>query len=74
MQRLTSSTSLEAAIKQCPLGRLAAIDDVANAVVFLCSGAASFINGVTLVVDGGLWLRSDRIASSLAAAAEAPTS
>jgi peroxisomal 2,4-dienoyl-CoA reductase len=74
VQRLTSSTSLEAAIKQCPLGRLAAIDDVANAVVFLCSGAASFINGVTLVVDGGLWLRSDRIASSLAAAAEAQTS
>ena len=74
VQRLTSSASMDAAIKQCPLGRLASIDDVANAVLFLCSGAASFVNGVTLVVDGGLWLRSDRIASSLASPAAAPAS
>ena len=73
VQRLTSSASLEAAVKQCPLGRLASIDDVANAVLFLCSGAAAFVNGVTLVVDGGLWLRTDRIASSLVApVVEAP--
>ena len=48
-------------MKQCPLGRMGAIDDVANASLFLCSNAASFVNGVTLVVDGGLWLRSARI-------------
>ena len=65
VQRLANDSSRNAAIAQCPLGRLASIDDVANAVLFLCSGAAAFINGVTLVVDGGLWLRSDRIAASL---------
>jgi peroxisomal 2,4-dienoyl-CoA reductase len=40
---------------------MATIDDIANAALFLCSDAASFVNGVTLVVDGGLWLRSARV-------------
>jgi 2,4-dienoyl-CoA reductase [(3E)-enoyl-CoA-producing], peroxisomal len=44
--------------QQCPLGRMAAIDEVSSTALFLVSGAASFISGVTLVVDGGLWLRS----------------
>ena len=44
----------------CPLGRLATIDEVANAALFLCSDAASFVTGVILVIDGGLWLRSAR--------------
>ncbi|MFI5178500.1 MAG: SDR family oxidoreductase [Vicinamibacterales bacterium] len=61
VRRLTSEASRESATTQCPLGRLAAIDDVANAALYLVSDAASFVNGVTLVVDGGLWLRSARI-------------
>jgi 3-oxoacyl-[acyl-carrier protein] reductase len=36
-----------------PLSRAGMLDDVANAVLFLCSDAASFITGQTLVVDGG---------------------
>lgn len=36
------------------LGRHATPDDIANAVLFLASGAASWINGHALVVDGGL--------------------
>ncbi len=36
-----------------PLGRLGSVDEVAAAVVFLCSPAASFITGVDLAVDGG---------------------
>ncbi len=46
---------------QCPLGRMATVDEIGNAALYLCSDAASFVNGVTLVVDGGLWLRSARI-------------
>ncbi|KAH9846171.1 2,4-dienoyl-CoA reductase [Lenzites betulinus] len=36
-----------------PLGRAGAVQDVANAAVFLCSGAARFVTGQVLVVDGG---------------------
>ena len=36
-----------------PLGRLGTPDDVANAVVFLASEAASWITGQTLLVNGG---------------------
>ena len=37
-----------------PLNRLGQPDDVAKAAVFLVSGAASFITGTCLAVDGGL--------------------
>jgi NAD(P)-dependent dehydrogenase (short-subunit alcohol dehydrogenase family) len=46
--------------EHCPLGRLATIEEVASAAIFLCSDASAFITGVTLVIDGGLWLRSAR--------------
>lgn len=62
VRRLTTGAALDAVTRQCPLGRMASIDDVANSVLFLTSPAASFVTGVTLVVDGGLWLRSARIA------------
>ena len=39
---------------EVPLGRLATSDDVANAVLYLASEEASFINGVALPVDGGV--------------------
>ncbi len=61
VRRLTSEKSRESAIRQCPLGRMGKVDDIANAALYLCSDAASYVNGVTLVVDGGLWLRSARI-------------
>ena len=38
-----------------PAGRWGTPEDMAGAVVFLCSDAASYINGFTLAVDGG-WL------------------
>lgn len=40
-------------IERSPLGRLGQAEDVANAIVFLLSPSAAFINGVTLTVDGG---------------------
>jgi NAD(P)-dependent dehydrogenase (short-subunit alcohol dehydrogenase family) len=45
-----------------PLGRVGQPIDVAEAAVFLCSERASFINGVALLVDGGMraGMRTDR--------------
>ncbi len=44
---------LEASRRRTPAGRLVEPQDVANAVVFLCTEFASMIHGQTLVVDGG---------------------
>jgi len=41
-------------VGEVPLGRMASVDDVANAFVYLASDEAAFINGVALPVDGGL--------------------
>ena len=40
-------------IKKHPMGRIGTEEEVANAVVFLCSNKASFITGEYLVIDGG---------------------
>ena len=39
---------------QPPLGRIGEAMDVADAAVFLCSDRAGFVNGVALLVDGGM--------------------
>lgn len=40
--------------RRTPLGRLGAVADVVEAVLFLLSSRAAFITGQTLVVDGGI--------------------
>jgi NAD(P)-dependent dehydrogenase (short-subunit alcohol dehydrogenase family) len=45
--------SEEAISRRLPLRRLGVPEDIANAALFLCSDAASWITGHTLVVDGG---------------------
>jgi 3-oxoacyl-[acyl-carrier protein] reductase len=45
--------------RQTPLGRLGTPHEVARAVVFLASPAASWVNGVNLLADGGLTTRVD---------------
>ena len=37
-----------------PVGRIGEVDEVANAVLFLCSDAAPFVTGHALTVDGGM--------------------
>jgi peroxisomal 2,4-dienoyl-CoA reductase len=61
MKRLVPEPVKESLRKNIPLGRFGRIADIEQACVFLCSDAASFINGVVLVVDGGLWLSSSRL-------------
>ncbi|MGH9897588.1 MAG: SDR family oxidoreductase [Pyrinomonadaceae bacterium] len=56
MARLVPIKTREALRKRIPLGRFGKIHDIEQAALFLCSDAASFINGVILVVDGGQWL------------------
>jgi NAD(P)-dependent dehydrogenase (short-subunit alcohol dehydrogenase family) len=47
----------DALARRLPLARLGEPDDIASAVTFLASDAASWITGTTLVVDGGALLR-----------------
>ena len=37
-----------------PLGRLGTSDEIAEAVVWLCSERASYVTGTTLTIDGGM--------------------
>jgi len=40
--------------EKVPAGRLGTVEDIANAVMFLCSAEADYITGHQLVVDGGV--------------------
>lgn len=42
---------------QYPMGRLGQPEEVADAILWLCSPASSFITGQTIYLDGGLMLR-----------------
>jgi len=51
-------TLLEESRQRTPAGRLIEPQDVANAVVFLCTEYASMIHGQVLLVDGGYSIRA----------------
>jgi NAD(P)-dependent dehydrogenase (short-subunit alcohol dehydrogenase family) len=45
--------ALEAAGSGRPIGRLAEVSEIADAIVFLCSERASYVAGAAWSVDGG---------------------
>ena len=56
MTRALTDDQRKGLLGQIPLGRLGAVDDVAEAVVFLASPGASYITGSTLHVNGGMYM------------------
>jgi NAD(P)-dependent dehydrogenase (short-subunit alcohol dehydrogenase family) len=53
-EALTSNPEMEAEIvARHPIGRMGHPEEIAEAVVWLCSDAASFVTGHTMTVDGG---------------------
>jgi 3-oxoacyl-[acyl-carrier protein] reductase len=54
MTAALSAEVQQAMLQQIPLGRFGTPEDVAGVVSFLCSQAAAYVTGQTLVVDGGM--------------------
>jgi 3-oxoacyl-[acyl-carrier protein] reductase len=50
---IPEAEAAEEMMREVPMRRFARPEEVANAVVFLCSPAAGYINGINLPVDGG---------------------
>lgn len=73
-RRIRDPQVMDRAAKWYPLGRIGRPADVAAAVLFLASDAASWITGVTLPVDGGLLAGRLQMADEIAAGGEEPGS
>ena len=56
MTRALSEEQSKRLLDSVPLGRLGRVDDVAQAVLFLCSPQAAYITGSTLHVNGGMYM------------------
>jgi len=54
MTEVLPSAVKESLKSQIPLGRMGSATEVAQAVAFLCSDAASYITGQVLAIDGGM--------------------
>jgi 3-oxoacyl-[acyl-carrier protein] reductase len=56
MTRALNDDQRKALTAQVPMARLGSVDDIAAAVLFLCSPGASYITGETLHVNGGMYM------------------
>ncbi len=57
-ERFSSPERKKAVAQRTPLGRNGTAEDVAKAVLFLASDAATFITGEYIAVNGGLYMRA----------------
>lgn len=64
MMRLVPEQVRERLRKGVPLGRFGRVADIEKAALFICSDAATYINGCVMVVDGGHWLAATRTVGS----------
>jgi NAD(P)-dependent dehydrogenase (short-subunit alcohol dehydrogenase family) len=53
----SEAEAMQELIKDVPIGRLGRPEEVAAAVLWLCSSGASFVIGHALIVDGGYTIR-----------------
>jgi 3-oxoacyl-[acyl-carrier protein] reductase len=54
MTRTLAAEQVKKLVENVPLGRLGRVEDVAQAVAYLCSPGAGYITGATLHVNGGM--------------------
>jgi 3-oxoacyl-[acyl-carrier protein] reductase len=54
MTRSLAPEQVKKLVENVPLGRLGRVDDIAQAVVYLCSPGAAYVTGSTLHVNGGM--------------------
>ena len=57
MMAAAQTEALNAMLKDVPIGRLGRPEEIADAVLWLCSPSASLVVGHSLVVDGGFTVR-----------------
>ena len=56
MTRTLNDEQRSALTAQVPMARLGSVDDIAAAVLFLCSPGAAYVTGETLHVNGGMYM------------------
>jgi 3-oxoacyl-[acyl-carrier protein] reductase len=56
MTRALAAEQVKKLVENVPLGRLGRVEDIAQAVLFLCGPQAGYITGATLHVNGGMYM------------------
>ena len=52
-ERAETGINVNAIAAKAPLGRIAHPDEIAALAIWLCSDAASYVSGETVLIDGG---------------------